>query len=51
MGYLLGGVTQENRELMLKTPELPNGAQVRVFKDKVGGGGLLRKWTLLIGGP
>ena len=32
---LIAGTSKENRQLMLKRPELPNGFQRRVFKDSV----------------
>lgn len=43
--------TWESGNLTLKSPELPNGLQVRVFKNKIWGRGLLRRWMPLIGGP
>lgn len=41
----------ESGNLTLKSPELPNGLQVRVFESKIWGKGLLRRWMPLIGGP
>ena len=31
----IGGASRQNRHLMLKRPELPDGFQGRVFKDSV----------------
>lgn len=45
------GPTQENGQLRLKSLELPNCLCVRVFEDKIGDRGLLRRWMLLSEGP
>lgn len=36
---------------MLKSPKLPDGLHVRIFKGKTWGRGLLRRWMPSIGGP
>ena len=51
IGYLLVGATQENGELMFKSPQLSNDLEGRVFKNKIWVRDLLRRWNPLTVGP
>ena len=42
---------REGGVLMPQSPKFPSSLQVRIFKGKIWGRGLLRRWMLLNGGP
>ena len=53
--FICRAPSKENRQLMLKRPELPDGFQARIFKDVLGErvvGCLISSWTFfwLVGG-